>query len=189
MNPLSAETGRDNRSLGFFARHYLDGPLLALIVMLLSVSLATLYSATGNDGGALWSQLKRLSVGLAVLVVCARIPPDGYRAIAPAIYAGTLLLLVLVLVFGDASKGAQRWLDLGIVRFQPSELMKLAMPMAVAAYLHATGVAPGVRRLPVIDGQRLVGMVAQADLARALPPERAGELIGAISSPKAPNPD
>ncbi|MCI5063955.1 rod shape-determining protein RodA [Algiphilus sp.] len=171
MNPLSAETGRDNRSLGFFARHYLDGPLLALIVMLLSVSLATLYSATGNDGGALWSQLKRLSVGLAVLVVCARIPPDGYRAIAPAIYAGTLLLLVLVLVFGDASKGAQRWLDLGIVRFQPSELMKLAMPMAVAAYLHATGVAPGVRRLPVVLliialPAALVG--AQPDLGTAL---------------------
>lgn len=171
MNPLSAESGRDHRSQGFFARHYLDGPLLALILVLLSVSLATLYSATGNDANALWSQLKRLCVGLAVLVVCARIPPDGYRAVAPAFYIATLLLLILVLVFGDASKGAQRWLNLGIVRFQPSELMKLAMPMAVATYLHATGVAPGLRRLPVVlliiaVPAALVG--AQPDLGTAL---------------------
>jgi len=171
VNPLSAETGRENRGQGFFARHYLDGPLLALILLLLSVSLATLYSATGHDASALWSQLKRLLVGLAVLVICARIPPDGYRAAAPAFYIATVILLILVLILGDASKGAQRWLNLGIVRFQPSELMKLAMPMAVATYLHVTGVAPGLRRLPIVlliiaVPSALVG--AQPDLGTAL---------------------
>ena len=151
MNPLSAESGRQGSSVpGFFPRQHLDGPLLGLILLLMAVSLATLYSATGQDAGAVWSQTKRLALGLVVLVVCARIPPDGYRAAAPAFYTVTIVLLALVLLLGDASKGAQRWLDLGVVRFQPSELMKLAMPMAVATYLHTTGVAPGVRRLPVV---------------------------------------
>ena len=151
MNPLQSDAGRDAGNIpGFFARHHIDGPLLGLILVLMVVSLATLYSATGQDAGAIWSQSKRLAVGLVILVICARIPPDGYRAVAPAFYVLTLLLLGLVLLLGDSSKGAQRWLDLGILRFQPSELMKLAMPMAVAAYLHATGTAPGTRRLGVV---------------------------------------
>ena len=151
MNPLQSDAGRDAGNIpGFFARHHIDDPLLGLILVLMVVSLATLYSATGQDAGAIWSQSKRLAVGLVILVICARIPPDGYRAVAPAFYVLTLLLLGLVLLLGDSSKGAQRWLDLGILRFQPSELMKLAMPMAVAAYLHATGTAPGTRRLGVV---------------------------------------
>lgn len=151
MNPLQQDAGREAGNIpGFFARHHIDGPLLGLLLVLMAVSLATLYSATGQDPGAVWSQVKRLVVGLAILVICARIPPEGYRAVTPAFYTLTLLLLGLVLLLGDSSKGAQRWLDLGIVRFQPSELMKLAMPMAVAAYLHATGTAPGVRRLGLV---------------------------------------
>lgn len=151
MNPLQSDAGRDAGNIpGFFSRHHIDGPLFGLILVLMVVSLATLYSATGQDAGAIWSQSKRLAVGLVILVICARIPPDGYRAVAPAFYALTLLLLGLVLLLGDSSGGAQRWLDLGIIRFQPSELMKLAMPMAVAAYLHVTGTAPGTRRLGVV---------------------------------------
>lgn len=149
MNPLHQERHPDSASAGWFQRHHLDGPLLALLAVLAVLSLLTLYSATGQDATAIVSQSKRLAVGVLVLLVCARIPPDGYRAVAPSLYVLTMLMLILVLAFGDSSKGAQRWLDLGVLRFQPSEIMKLAVPMTVAAYLHATGVAPGPRRLMV----------------------------------------
>jgi rod shape determining protein RodA len=104
-------------------------------------------------------------------VLAAQAPSELYRAAAPWLYAGTLLLLVLVLVLGDTAKGAQRWLDLGIVRFQPSELMKLAVPMMVAAFLHSRILPP---RLPtvlatlVLIGLPAVLVMVQPDLGTSL---------------------
>lgn len=172
MNPLQGDAGREGGGTpGLLARHHIDGPLLALLLLLMTVSLLTLYSATGQDTAAVWSQSKRLALGLVILLICARIPPDGYRAIAPAFYSVTLLLLGMVLLLGDTSGGAQRWLDLGVIRFQPSELMKLAMPMAVAAYLHATGTAPGTRRLSIvlaIIAVPVAAVMVQPDLGTAV---------------------
>jgi rod shape determining protein RodA len=149
MTGLEGTQGSQGGALRLAARWHLDGILLSLLLSIMGISLIVLYSATGQDFGAVIGQGKRLAVGLVVLLLCAQISPETYRALTPWFYVGTLLVLVLVLLLGDASKGAQRWLDLGVIRFQPSEMMKLAMPMAIAAYLHGAGVPPGPRRLMI----------------------------------------
>jgi rod shape determining protein RodA len=127
----------------WLARAHLDLWLAVLLLLLAALGLSVLYSASGHSGDVVFGQGQRLALGLVVMLLCAQVPPELYRALAPWFYGGTLVLLVLVLVLGDTSKGAQRWLDFGI-RFQPSELMKLAMPLAVASFLHGRALPPRV---------------------------------------------
>ena len=117
-------------------RRRLDGKLLALLLILCGLGLAILYSASGQNMAVMISQLTRLGIGFAAMIVLAQFPPEWIRMFAPWAFIGISILLILVLVLGDDAKGAQRWLDLKVVRFQPSEFMKLAMPIAIAAYLH-----------------------------------------------------
>lgn len=117
-------------------RWRLDPWLLLLLGLISGVGLLVLYSASGHDEGAVIAQAKRLGLGFVVMIAVAQAQPEWYRSVAPWLYAATVVLLILVLLLGDSAKGAQRWLDFGILRFQPSELMKLALPMTVAAYLH-----------------------------------------------------
>lgn len=114
----------------------IDGKLLALLLITCGLGLAVLYSASGQNTAVMMSQLTRLGVGFLAMFILAQFPPEWIRLLAPWSYLGFSLLLVLVLILGDDAKGAQRWLDLKFIRFQPSEFMKLAMPIAVAAYLH-----------------------------------------------------
>jgi rod shape determining protein RodA len=164
--PRSPEVGWET----WLARAHLDLWLAVLLLLLAGLGAAVLYSASGHSSDMLVSQAQRLVLGFVVMLVCAQVPPEIYRAIAPWFYAGTLLLLVLVLVLGDTSKGAQRWLDFG-VRFQPSELMKLAMPMCVASFLHSRALPP---RVPtVLITLALIGMptaliVVQPDLGTGM---------------------
>jgi rod shape determining protein RodA len=164
--PGSPEVGWDT----WLARAHLDLWLTVLLVALGSVGLCVLYSASGHSSEMLMSQAQRLAAGLVVLLVCAQVPPEWYRMIAPWFYGGTLVLLVLVLVLGDTSKGAQRWLDFG-VRFQPSELMKLAMPLMVASFLHGRALPP--RAPTVLWTLALIGVptgliVVQPDLGTGM---------------------
>jgi rod shape determining protein RodA len=117
-----------------FWRWHIDLPLLLGLIVLIAFGLIVLYSATGESMYLLKKQLASLSVALVVLVVCAQIPPRIYRGWAPWLYLIGVLLLIGVLFFGISVKGSQRWLNLGIVRFQPSELLKLAVPMMLAWY-------------------------------------------------------
>ena len=80
-------------------------------------------------------QFARLGIAMGVMCVMAQVPPMAYRRLSTYAYIAGLLMLIAVLLFGDVGKGAQRWLDLKFVRFQPSELMKLAVPMMVAWYI------------------------------------------------------
>jgi rod shape determining protein RodA len=123
---------------------HIDLWLLVLILTIAGVGIFVQYSASGHSWGALWSQVQRIGLGLVVMAVIAQAPPDAYRAVAPWAYGATVILLLLVEVLGDHAKGAQRWLDLGFIRFQPSELMKLAMPMTVAAFLHHRRLPPSL---------------------------------------------
>ena len=84
----------------------------------------------------------RLGISLVVMVAVAQISPENVRRFSPHLFAVGVILLVTVLVMGAAGKGAQRWLDLGLVRFQPSELMKLGVPMVVAWLLTRGQVPP-----------------------------------------------
>lgn len=134
----------DSGSRGsLLTRLHLDGPLLALLLLLAGIGMATVYSASGENLALVIAQGKRLGLGLLTLIVVAQCPPDWFRTLSPWAYLCGAILLLLVLVLGDESKGAQRWLDLGVLRFQPSELMKLAVPLAVASFLHHRHLPPG----------------------------------------------
>lgn len=121
--------------ISFLQRVHIDGWLLLGLLVLSSVGLVTLYSASGQDMGQMQRQFTRLAISFVVMAVLAQPPPGFYRRLSPIAFVGGLLMLVAVLLFGDMGKGAQRWLDLGFIRFQPSELMKLAVPMMVAWYI------------------------------------------------------
>ena len=129
LEPRSrVEQGVSARLLRFL---HLDGWLLAGIGGVLLVSLLALYSAESGDLRELFDQVVRMLAAFGALLFMAQISPSWLRRGAPLAYALGLVLLTLVLVTGDIGKGAQRWLDIGI-RFQPSEIMKLAVPMILA---------------------------------------------------------
>jgi rod shape determining protein RodA len=109
-----------------------DLPLLAGLLILCGVSLLILWSAGGESTRLMVNQSVRMLLAIFVMIVLAQIRPDSWFRWAPYIFSVGLIMLLLVLVVGYTGKGAQRWLNLGVVRFQPSELMKIAVPMMVA---------------------------------------------------------
>ncbi|MCO7227379.1 rod shape-determining protein RodA [Pleionea sp. CnH1-48] len=125
-------THKERQSLVW--RLHLDLPLLAGLFALMGFGLMVLYSAGGESESLIYRQVTRLGIGLAVMFMMAQFPPRFYAKWAPFLYLIGLVLLIAVIFFGDKSKGAQRWLMLGGFRFQPSELMKLAVPLMVAWY-------------------------------------------------------
>jgi rod shape determining protein RodA len=128
----------------------LDAPLLAGLVLISAFGLVVLWSAGGQDPDLLVRQAIRLGVAFGVMLAIAQVPPKLLRMWSPWLFAAGLLLLLAVLVAGDFGKGAQRWLDLGIVRFQPSEIMKLAVPMMAAWYLHDRPLPPRFMEVLVV---------------------------------------
>jgi rod shape determining protein RodA len=138
-----------NRRQGLLAVFHVDLPLLVGLLLLCGFGLVVLYSASGQDLGQVWRQVVRLGVALLVMLGVAQINPIALRRWSPWIYVAGILMLIAVLAFGDVGKGAQRWLDLGVVRFQPSELVKLAVPLMIAWYLAEKRLPPGWRRLLV----------------------------------------
>jgi rod shape determining protein RodA len=126
-----------------------DVPLLSGLLLICLFGLFVLYSATGKDSTLLINQAVRLGVALIAMLIVAQLPPGFLRRWTPWAYLAGLLLLVLVLVKGDVGQGAQRWLDIGI-RFQPSEAMKLAVPMMTAWFLHDRQIPPRFGHLAFI---------------------------------------
>ena len=122
-----------NRLLVYLGRH-VDSYLLAAVGALLLVGMITLYSASGESFARLGNQLINIVVALALMWLAANIPPHYLQRLALPVYVVGLLLLVAVALFGEIANGARRWLDLGVTRIQPSELMKIAVPMALAWY-------------------------------------------------------
>lgn len=157
----------------------LDGPLLGGLLLVCGFGLVVLYSAVGADLELWLQQCFRLGVALAAMFVVAQLPPDLMRRWTPWGYLAGLALLTLVLVLGEVGKGAQRWLDLGI-RFQPSEIMKLAVPMMAAWYLHEKQLPPRMGPLLLIAVLILVPTIligVQPDLGTALLIAAAGMLV------------
>lgn len=154
-----------------FARWHFDLWLGGLLLAISTIGLFVLYSASGHSLPMVISQAERLLLGFIVMVVVAQAPPEFYRGAAPWLYGVGMLLLGAVLVLGDHAKGAQRWLDLKVFRFQPSEIMKLAMPMAIAAFLHTRTLPPRVRTVImtlVLIGLPTALIAVQPDLGTAL---------------------
>ena len=117
---------------------HIDWPLLGLLGVIVGFGLLVLYSASNENMGMLLRQIMRLGLAFTIMMFFAMIPPHKYKAWTPWAYFGGLLLLVAVVLIGKIGKGAQRWLDFGLFRFQPSEIMKLAVPMMAAWYFDRT---------------------------------------------------
>lgn len=120
---------------GLLFRLHLDALLLLLLLLLMSLGLFVLYSASGEDQDMVVRQAFRLLLALVVMTILAQFKPENFERWAMPVFTIGLGMLAAVLVIGDIGKGAQRWLDLGFMRFQPSEIMKLAVPLVVAQYL------------------------------------------------------
>src|SRR5690349_17555431 len=149
----------------------LDGPLLIGLGLVSCYGLIVLYSASGQSLRMVLAAVMRLGMGTVAMLALAQLRPQQLRAAAPWVYAVGLVLLLVVDAMGVIGKGAQRWLDLGFIRFQPSEIMKLAVPMLCAWYLHERPLPPTVPMLGVVAGIILLPAAltaAQPDLGTAI---------------------
>jgi rod shape determining protein RodA len=122
-----------NRLFLFLGRH-IESYLLAAVGALLVVGMITLYSASGESFPRLGAQLINVAAALTAMWVAANIPPHYLQRLALPVYFFGVILLIGVALFGEVVNGARRWLDLGVVSIQPSELMKIGVPMALAWY-------------------------------------------------------
>ncbi|HEX5755436.1 MAG TPA: rod shape-determining protein RodA [Arenimonas sp.] len=147
----------------------LDLPLLVALLAVMASSLVVLSSASGGERLVL-SQAARFAAGLAGLVLLSRVPPVRLKRWAPAFFAVTLVLLLLVFPFGSG-RSANLWLNLGVFHLQPGELLKLSVPMLLAWYLHRIALPPGWSALAicaVIIGLPFALITLQPDLGTAL---------------------
>jgi rod shape determining protein RodA len=113
-----------------------DGLLLAGICTLLGIGVTVLYSASGESLARTSAQLINICVAFGVMWIAAKVPPNHLMRIALPAYLVGLALLIGVAFFGEVTNGARRWLHIGVTRIQPSELMKIAVPMTLAWYFH-----------------------------------------------------
>jgi len=127
----------------------IDGPLLALSLALVAVGLATLFSASYEQPARVTAQVSNLVVAFVAMWVIARVPPQTLMRFAVPAYLLGILLLVAVALAGDVVNGARRWLHVGVTRFQPSEMMKLALPLMLAWYFHKNEATLGMRDFAV----------------------------------------
>ena len=121
---------------------HIDLWLFIPLTLLSAVGLVVLYSASGQSDAMMAAQVRNLFVALMVLLITAQLRTETLKIVSPYIFAVGVLLLVGVAFFGVGAKGAQRWLSLGFIRFQPSEIMKVAMPLAVAWWLSKRALPP-----------------------------------------------
>lgn len=153
------------------AKIHLDGWLLLGLLALLTLSVITIYSASGGDMHVAQQHSLRILFSFGLLLLFAQIPPSKLFIITPWLFLLGLAMLIAVILFGDIGKGAQRWLDLGIIRIQPSEIMKLALPMMVAwLFAYTDYPAPFSRFLlgALIIGLTAGLIVVQPDLGTSI---------------------
>jgi len=134
------------RGTGLAYRLHLDPILLSLLLILCALGLVILYSASGQSVEHVEKQLLRFALAFVVMFVFAQLDPAVYRRWSPWLYGLGVLALAGVLLFGTGAKGAQRWLQIpGLPRFQPSEFMKLAVPMMTAWFFASRYLPPGLK--------------------------------------------
>ena len=155
----------------FYKLFKIDTPLLIFIILLSSLGLMILYSSSGGSLSLVYRQLIHLGLATSVMLVIAQIPPFFLLRSAPILMIIGTILLILVLFFGSSGGGAQRWLDLGFIRFQPSEIMKIIVPITIAAILSEKTLPP--RALSVIISLITIALVVfliakQPDLGTSL---------------------
>ncbi|MGB2200857.1 MAG: rod shape-determining protein RodA [Pseudooceanicola atlanticus] len=153
---------------------YLNWPLVLLLTAVASFGFLMLYSVAGGSLSP-WAepQMKRFLIGLAAMFIVAMVPIWLWRNLSVVAYLGSILLLVGVEFFGAVGMGAQRWIDLGFMRLQPSELTKITLVMILAAYYDALPIKRTSRPIWVIIPVLLILLptflvLRQPDLGTAL---------------------
>jgi len=127
---------------------HLDVPMVLLLLAISAYGLLILYSAVGQQTAPVISQSIKVLAGLGAMVVIAQISPIFYMRLAPWIFLGALVLLAMIYVFGVEVKGSRRWLRIpGVINFQPSEIMKLVLPLILAWYFHDRHLPPKARHV------------------------------------------
>ena len=164
--------GTQIRQLSFIEKTlHLDTMLLIGLLFMSCIGLVVLYSSGNQNLGLIYKQLVRMAIAFTVMIAIARISPDRLLRWAPWFYGIGIILLLAVLVVGTKSKGAQRWLNFGLFRFQPSEIMKIAVPMMVSYYYSSKNLPPSFKQ--IIIGSLIIlvptGLIAkQPDLGTSL---------------------
>lgn len=181
MTPHGAQPDGFERSKVLFARVHIDLTLLLLLLLLCGSGLLILYSASGQEWAMVQKQAIHYLIGFTVMIVAAQIPPRVYQILAPWAYGVGVLALVGVLVLGVTGKGAQRWLAIpGLPRFQPSELMKLALPLLIAWYMSSKAIPPKLTTLAkamLLIAIPLVLILKQPDLGTSILIATSGLLV------------
>jgi len=131
-------------SEGLQQRLHIDFPLFLAFMVIFMISLTTIYSASNSSIDAVVNQGIKILISISAMVVVAQFSPLSYARIGPWLYCVCLVLLILVLIIGETRNGATRWLNIGITSFQPSELMKIAMPLMIAGYISRGALPPNV---------------------------------------------
>ena len=150
---------------------HIDGPLLLITGLLMLTGLATVYSATYDANNRALGQLLNMMVGLAVMWAVAQLPPQKLMRFAVPLYVVGVVLLVLVFLVGVKVNGARRWLSLGFTRIQPSEILKIAVPLMLAWYFHKYEASLKLRHYAIAALLLIVpfGLIAkQPDLGTAI---------------------
>ncbi|MDH3899847.1 MAG: rod shape-determining protein RodA [Gammaproteobacteria bacterium] len=161
----------DASQRGWQYRLHIDAPLLFALVGVSALGLIVLYSAGGEDMELVQRQMLRLGIAFGTMIAVAQVSPDVLQRLTPWAFTIGILLLLAVLIGGTTSGGAQRWLDLYFVRFQPSEMMKLAVPMMVAGYLADIRLPPNRFQLlasGIMIAVPMLMIAKQPDLGTAL---------------------
>ncbi|MXP51464.1 rod shape-determining protein RodA [Pantoea sp. SoEX] len=120
-----------------WARFHIDPFFMFTIIILLIYGSIIVWSASGQDIYTIERKLSQVIIGLITMIILAQLPPKIYEISAYYLYLICVILLVIVDIYGQVSKGSQRWLDLGILRFQPSEIAKIAVPLTVTRFIHS----------------------------------------------------
>jgi len=126
----------------FYRYFKIDIPLFILIIILAAFGLLILYSSSGESTNLVYRQLIRLAIATVVMIVVSQIPPLYLNRAAPTLITIGIFLLILVLLIGSTGGGAQRWLNLGFIKFQPSEMMKIILPISIASILSERTLPP-----------------------------------------------
>jgi rod shape determining protein RodA len=158
----------------------MDGPLLIGLSLVALYGLVVLYSSSGQDLASVARFAMRLGMGVFAMLLLAQVNPNFLRRASLPLYLLGIVLLIIVDITGHIGKGAQRWLDLGFMRFQPSELMKLAVPMACAWFLHERPLPPSNAHLLILAALILTPaglVIIQPDLGTGILIIIAGSLV------------
>lgn len=155
----------------FFNRFHIDFILFFLIILISLYGVLIIWSASGQDYYIMQQKILQVVGGLLIMIFLAQIPPRIYESWAPYIYSICLILLILVNIIGKVSKGAQRWLDFGIIKFQPSEIMKISILLIVAYYINQKPYPLSIKNIIVIlclIGIPTILILLQPDLGTAI---------------------